>query len=74
MKLYLDCDTTPAKGSQYVRGSLAVAQHAAYALLADVTEGQIGIYENHIGAGFKGYAIKYPNERPYFEAAESAAA
>lgn len=68
--MYLDYDTTPPVRSRYLACKrLEVAQKAAFAQLNEVTEGQVGIYDNHVGAGFKGYAIKYPGQTPYFEAA-----
>lgn len=66
--MYLDCDTTPPLRSRYLACKrLEAAQKVALAKLSEVTEGQIGIYDNHVGAGFKGYAIKYPGQTPYFE-------
>lgn len=68
--MYLDCDTMPPLKGRYINCKrLDVAQRKAFAELSKVSEGQIGIYDNHIGIGFKGYAIKYPGQEPYFEAA-----
>lgn len=70
--MYLDFDTTPPIRSRYLASKkLETAQRFAFNKLGKVAEGQIGIYDNHIGAGFKGYAIKYPGQEPYFEAAEA---
>lgn len=65
--MYLDCDTTPPLRSTYSSRSVERAVEVAKRKLARVTEGQIGVYENHLGCGFKGYVIKYPGEAPYFE-------
>ena len=65
-RYYLDCDTTPARRSHYARAGLGNAKQVAFSHLANVTEGQIGIYETHLGDGFKGYAIKQ-NGFCYFE-------
>ena len=67
MTYYLDTDTTPPIRSQYAYCGLKRAIARAFDKLSRVDEGQIGIYENHIGVGFKGYAIKYPDSAPYFE-------
>lgn len=66
MKHYLDTDYKDAK-SQYVHCGLAKAIEIAFDKLRKEPEGQIGIYSDHLGAGFKGYAIKYAAGEPYFE-------
>ena len=71
--MYLDCDTTPPTHGGYIRsktarGAVVIAKSLMDA--AGVHEGQIGIYESHVGVGFRGYVIKYPNDEPYFEPAE----
>jgi len=67
---YLDCDTTPPIRSRYFpRKRIEPVLQKAFAMLGEVTEGQIGIYANCIGEGFRGYAIKYAGQEPYFEAA-----
>lgn len=69
--LYIDCDTTPALRSRYIRQrSTDGAVRFATNLLSGVSEGQIGIYENGVGVGFRGYVIKVPGEPVYFEPAE----
>jgi hypothetical protein len=68
--MYLDCDTTPAIRSRYVRGKLQSSiQFASHLLTHQNAEGQIGVYESH-GGDFRGYVIKYAGEEPYFEPAE----
>lgn len=56
--LYLDSDTTPPCRSKYQRGSIEIAKRTAFAMLATVESGQIGLYEDAHGTGFKGYCIK----------------
>ena len=77
--MYLDCDTTPPLRGRwtdhpdgFTQKRLDAAVRIATKMLADVTEGQIGIYESAAGAGFAGYVIKYPGEAAYFEAANHA--
>jgi hypothetical protein len=68
--MYLDCDTTPAIRSRYVRGKLQSSVRRASRLLTlGQADGQIGIYETSLGDGFAGYVIKYAGEEPYFEPA-----
>jgi hypothetical protein len=68
--MYLDCDTTPALRGQYIKAKRTeTAVRYAKKLLGDVAEGQIGIYDTHLGNGFHGYVIKLHGE-VYFEAAE----
>lgn len=69
--MYLDCDTTPPLRSRWVRGRLTASVNAAKKLLADASDGQVGLYESAAGNGFAGYVIKYPGEAPYFEAADA---
>lgn len=70
--MYLDCDTTPALKSRHVSKAYALDMVIKIAtdLIAEATDGQIGIYDNPRGDGFHGYVIKYAGETPYFEAAE----
>lgn len=68
--MYLDCDTTPPTHGGYIRSKTVLgAIRVAKSLMSKsgVLEGQIGIYENGVGDGFKGYVIRYPNSEPYFE-------
>lgn len=69
--MYLDCDTTPPLKSHYVSKAygLQTVIKVATDFIKDATEGQIGIYGDRHGSGFKGYVIKYPGQEPYFEAA-----
>jgi hypothetical protein len=69
--MYLDCDTTPPLRSRFleVRTTKSAVKKAKIYIGA-ATEGQIGIYENSQGVGFKGYVIKYAGQEPYFEPAE----
>lgn len=67
-RYYLDADTTPSIKSRYAYIGLDETISYALGLVSRVDEGQIGIYKTHLGDGFEGYAIKYPNEEPYFEA------
>ncbi|QPF81716.1 hypothetical protein IC762_12530 [Bradyrhizobium genosp. L] len=68
--MHLDCDTTPPLKSRYVSKGykLETVIEIATDLLAEVEEGQIGIYDSRRGDGFKGYVIKYRGQSPYFEA------
>lgn len=68
---YLDMDTTPPQRSRYVRAGHNRAVKLALAAMADVKEGQIGVYADSTGNGFVGYAIRYEGEPPYFEPAEA---
>ena len=68
---YFDCDTTPPLKSRYLprAGSFDAIQDAAFKMLRGIDEGQIGVYSDHFGNGFLGYAIKYKGDAPYFETA-----
>lgn len=69
MGLYLDCDTSPALKSGYIRQrSTDGAVREAMKRISSATDGQIGIYDNGVGVGFRGYVIKYEGE-VYFEPA-----
>ncbi len=72
-RYYLDSDITGVKSRYSYEGRQATIDHA-FSLLNRVAsnEGQIGIYRNHLGDGFIGYAIKYAGDEPYFEPAEEA--
>jgi hypothetical protein len=68
MSFYLDCDTTPPlRGRTLHAKQIDTAKRRAFSLLADVSEGQIGIYDHPHGGDFYGYAIKHAGEEPYFE-------
>lgn len=70
---YLDCDTSPPLRGRYAkRRTPANFRNEALRLIADIDEGQIGIYETSLGGTFYGYAIKYPGKAPYFEEPEAA--
>lgn len=64
-RFYLDADAQGVR-SRYVVGSRGALDTACAALI-EAGEGQIGIYRSHIGDGFGGYVIKYPDQAPYFE-------
>ena len=56
---YLDCDTTPALASRWIRHrTVKGAKAKAMELLVNVNEGQIGVYADYFGNGFAGYAIR----------------
>lgn len=68
--LFLDCDTTPALRSGYIRQrSTEGAVREATKRIAAAAEGQIGIYDNGVGVGSRGYVIKHDGE-VYFEPVE----
>lgn len=72
--MYLDFDTTPHVVSRYVPPkTIAGAIQNAIRKIEQkgVEEGQVGIYENCRGEGFKGYVIKRRGEDPYFEPASA---
>lgn len=69
---YLDCDTVPPLRGRYAsHKNVQRFKSEALRLISEVTEGQIGIYSNARGGTFYGYAIKYPNQKPYFEEPET---
>ncbi len=74
--MHLDCDTTPPLKSRYVSKAYqleTVIEIASKLIAEHATEGQIGIYDNRNGDGFKGYVIRYAGQAPYFEPAPSEA-
>jgi hypothetical protein len=69
---WLDCDTSPAIRSRYSkRRRLDAVIRDAEAMLANVDNGQIGIYASAFGGPFFGYVIKDYDRSTRFEAAES---
>lgn len=70
--MYLDCDTTPPLQSKYIGArtiKTAINRAVAEMKKCAVVEGQIGVYDSHIGP-FRGYVIKYAGDEPYFEPPE----
>lgn len=70
--MYLDCDTSPPLQSRSIDVKrIATAVEAATLYIKSATEGQIGIYDNHMGGNFYGYVIKRAGQEPEFEPAQA---
>ena len=68
--MWLDADFEGGKGRHSRSPRLPPAIKEAEEMLSEVSEGQVGIFEEYGGGEFYGYVIKTPERGVYFEPAE----